>query len=217
MFRLRRRCIIHSALAWPCSATRRGITLGASGGIFDVNPSTVFTYGGIITGAGSLTKVDSGTLLLSGVNTYIGATNVNAGTLTLGANQNMSGTLALGGGTLDLGSHTSTFGSLSVTSSSTLDFSGTSILHVSQINSFDTSSITLTINNWTTGDYFYSTANPGSVLSGIDFTGFASGAQWNPTTGALTPVPEPSFYAMLMGVALFAGLLFRDRLKRRSC
>ena len=45
------------------------------------NSST--TYSGVMSGAGSLIKVGSGTLTLSGANTYTGNTTVNAGTLEL--------------------------------------------------------------------------------------------------------------------------------------
>lgn len=42
------------------------------------------TFGGILSGAGSLTKAGIGSLTLSGVNTYVGDTAVNAGTLVVG-------------------------------------------------------------------------------------------------------------------------------------
>ncbi|MBJ7440121.1 MAG: autotransporter domain-containing protein [Sphingopyxis sp.] len=48
-----------------------------------VDPGVRAEIGASVTGAGGLTKVDSGTLILSGVNTYAGTTNVAGGTLVL--------------------------------------------------------------------------------------------------------------------------------------
>jgi autotransporter-associated beta strand protein len=103
--------------------SNRGVTLGASGGTLDVNPITTLTYGGIIAGSGSLTKADTGTLLLSGANTYTGATNVNAGTLQLGAANSISSSSAVNvasGATFSLNSNSDTIGSLAGAGSVTL-------------------------------------------------------------------------------------------------
>ena len=59
----------------------RDITLNADGGTFDTDAGTTLTNNGTISGAGSLTKDGSGTLVLTGTNTYDGGTTVNAGTL----------------------------------------------------------------------------------------------------------------------------------------
>ncbi len=57
--------------------------------------------GGAGSGTSSLTKVGSGTLQLSGVNTFTGDTNLNEGTLNLASTQALqSSTLNLNGGTL---------------------------------------------------------------------------------------------------------------------
>ena len=58
------------------SALAVALTVGGNG------EST--TFGGILSGAGSLTKAGIGSLTLSGVNTYAGDTAVNAGTLVAG-------------------------------------------------------------------------------------------------------------------------------------
>jgi fibronectin-binding autotransporter adhesin len=64
-------------------------TLGAGGAIFDSNGFSS-TFSGAYTGSGGITKINPGTVALSGTNTYSGNTNVNGGTLLV------SGSLATG-------------------------------------------------------------------------------------------------------------------------
>ncbi len=84
----------------------RGITLGPNHGTIEVRSSTEFVVPGIISGPGDLAKIDGGTLVLGGANTYEGSTNIRLGTVRLGHNSALgataAGTTILAGGTLDL-------------------------------------------------------------------------------------------------------------------
>jgi autotransporter-associated beta strand protein len=72
--------------------SNRGITLGASGGTFNlVSAATTATITTVITGSGTFTKTGLGTIVMAGAHTYTGLTTVSAGTLNL--NKTGGGTL----------------------------------------------------------------------------------------------------------------------------
>jgi autotransporter-associated beta strand protein len=112
----------------PDGATASGETVTLSGNV-SLDNNTLFVRGrgtgtisGQISGTGGITKIDNpGTWILTGTNTYTGATNVSAGTLRAGA---AVGGQAFGNGTavtlanvtgasLDLNGFSQTIGSLS--------------------------------------------------------------------------------------------------------
>ncbi len=124
-----------------------GITLNPGSGVSN-------TYSGVIANGAAgmtLTKSGAGTQILSGANTYTGATTVSAGTLTLDYstqdNSKISGTaaLTLGGGTLDLSGGTYTQGAASTTLSAGDSFvtrsSGTAVLQMNTITVNDGATI----------------------------------------------------------------------------
>jgi len=84
------------------------LALGAAN-VWDVTTSRTLTVGGAVSGANSLTKQGSGTIVLSVANNYSGGTTVNAGTLQLTHTGALGSSTALtlgNGGTLALRSDT---------------------------------------------------------------------------------------------------------------
>ena len=77
-------------------ASSRAVAITANNGTIDTQ-SFNSTIAQNISGAGSLTKLGSGTLTLNGTNGYTGGTNVNAGTLVVGDGSNSLAALAGGG------------------------------------------------------------------------------------------------------------------------
>ena len=109
----------------------RGIALGADGGTgtgtLSVDTGRTLTYNGIIanngTGSGALDKVDAGSLVLGGANTYSGGTALTAGSLLV-TNVTGSGT-GFGSVTTAVGTTFGGTGTVAPTGTSSVIFGGT--------------------------------------------------------------------------------------------
>ena len=89
-------------------SSNRGLTLGASGGTFDVASTKTITASAIITGLGPLNITGSGTalVLMNGQHTYTGITTISGGTFQLnrpgGNTIPVTNNAVLNGGTLNI-------------------------------------------------------------------------------------------------------------------
>jgi autotransporter-associated beta strand protein len=75
------------------------------------------SFGGVISGTGSVTKQNIGILTLTGINTYTGGTTITGGSLALSGSGTLgdtTGALAVTGGTLDLGGTSQTVGAVTL-------------------------------------------------------------------------------------------------------
>lgn len=85
-------------------------SIGAGFALSVGNNNTSSTYSGVMSGAGSLTKVGTGTLTLYGVNTYTGNTVVNGGVLAVGGSVASANIMVANGATLDVSGASFTLG-----------------------------------------------------------------------------------------------------------
>jgi outer membrane autotransporter protein len=96
-----------------------GLVLGniADNATLAFNRSDAMTYAGVVSGSGRITKLGSGALILSGVNTYTGATTVSAGALSVNGSIASSAVTVASGATLN---GTGTVGATTIQNGGTL-------------------------------------------------------------------------------------------------
>jgi autotransporter-associated beta strand protein len=150
---------------------------------YDITNNTTTTESGTLSGAGGITKLGTGTLLVTASNSFTGAVDVQAGVLDLNSSTgsaagatasvsvssgatllisqsgqvNNGAPVTLSGGTIARGSGVSeVFGSLNITTASTLDFGSgaTGNLTFGTYEDNATPSALLTVNNFLPGNSF---------------------------------------------------------------
>lgn len=202
-----------------------------NGGVGGSNTLTInpgagnsFAYGSSISNFNSV-EVKSGTVTLTGVNTYTGTTLLSGGLLILdGANRvSASSVLNLNGGTLEIanagGANGQTFASLVLSDSSTIDLDFTSLT----LNGLGTIGFGKSL---TILDYLYG-ASPNyafrllgdystnviflALIGQTTINGLAANYQFDGIFTDVTPVPEADAYVMWMAGLVLLGTIARRR------
>ena len=141
------------------------VSFGSSAIGLTVNTTSSSSFGGVISGYGSLTKAGTGTLTLSGTNTYTGATRINDGTFRVNGSLASSAVTVASGATLG---GSGTIGGLATFASGA---------HLAPGTSPGTLSFTagLTLNDGTILDLQLGTTSDKVIVSGGALSGPASG------------------------------------------
>ena len=194
---------------------------GSAFGIDTTNASASIAYTGSITGSEGLTKLGTGALVLSGPNTYTGATTVVNGTLSYtGA---ASSGIAGSNGSLDVGNTSGNIAVMNINTSGTLYFGNTTNVTVGEAGASGVINQTsgtfvylngianyLTVGNGGYGAYQLSggtlqSASGGIRLGGGSATGVGVFTQ---TSGTVAPGRYFSIGTAGVGVATFTGGTF---------
>ena len=145
----------------------RAITLNNVASTFQIDPSQVFTVTSAIVGGGALNKTGTGTMVLSGSNTYSGGTIISAGAFELAASERLlnGGAVTVSGGTLDGRTFAETIGILTLINGSII---GTGSLTATE---FDFESGTVSANLAGAGGLFKTTSGTVTLSGANTYSG----------------------------------------------
>ncbi|MBO9579692.1 MAG: autotransporter-associated beta strand repeat-containing protein [Sphingobium sp.] len=171
------------------TGTTRTINWGAAGGGFDIaDPANAFTVDSPLGGVGSLTKSGTGSLILTGENSYTGGTTISGGTLQLG-NGGSGGSIL--GNVIDNGA-------LTFNRSDALTFAG-AISGSGAVNQIGTGTTILTSSNSYAGD---TTIAAGALQFGDGASGGSSNLGGNLTVaGGSLAIAMPATLSIAHNVA----------------
>jgi fibronectin-binding autotransporter adhesin len=228
--------------------TMQTVTLSGNKTLFNasytVDPDTITTDSGNLSGDGGVTKLGTGTLILTGNNTYTGAVDVQEGLLELASttgaaagatvsvsvssgaillvsqsNQvNDSATVSLSGGTITRGGGVSeVFGNLNIEGGSILDF-GTGAVGDLRFQTYTyTGSSLIAVRNFLPGNrlQFLGSSFTSDNLAEFDFGDFGFASGLEGDYFTITAIPEPSTY--LAAAGLLAVMLWPSRRRLLRC
>jgi autotransporter-associated beta strand protein len=169
------------------------VAFGSAEGVIWSNGTNINTIGAVLDGTGGLTKAGTGTLILTGLNTFSGLTYVGAGTLQVGdGGVNVSNLGITGNVTVASGATLSLLNGLTIADNATLTLEQLGLFNGKVNLGFG---VDETIGSLFFDNAFAPAGTYGSTLSGATFQNdtYFSGS------GILTVVPEPGSAAMLLG------------------
>ena len=180
------------------------VVLGSSGKLKWDRTASAQTFSGIISGNGSLTKSNAGTLTLSGTNTYTGTTTVSGGTLNV-TGALSSGAVTVSGGTLagsgSIGGATTVQSGATLAPSgmltlgSTLSLAGTTQVRVSQAGASLSNDRVAGVTTLTYGGTLAVTdMGPDALAAGSSFQLFSAATY----TGSFSSITLPALSAGLV-------------------
>jgi autotransporter-associated beta strand protein len=177
------------------------------------------------TSALALQKTGAGTLVLSGLNSYSGGTTLSGGVLQAGSGSALgTGGVNFNGGTLNANNQTLNQGALTLTADSTLNLVDDGITSTITFSSASRSGGVLAIYGWSgvqgagsdDDQIIISSAPDQNFLNNVwfDLNGqfFVSTMSGNELVPSLTPVPEPTEWALIIFATL--GVLYKFVLPR---